>query len=266
MKTLTKVMVAMLAVIMMLPVSADAQKKNDKKKEKKKFEWVMPELTGNDSFDQYLLSCDTIWNKTKVVAENMHTYTFKTDTLRGINGADYVMAHMEDASGAYLTRGAVTWQLIEAIKEGAGIVLDIANIGVLTAAATTALPGLGIKALSYGKYLKSGPKIMQGCGSEIKEIAAVRRQQYQQWKAMKEGAIDASTLGIWNEEQLKSLSKCCFITKLDTTTSRELTPEEVAAQEALMGGLNISVAPEVLGQTLDAEPEDLDALMEAEGV
>lgn len=265
MKTLKKVMLAMLAVMMMVPMSAEASSQK-KKKEKKKFEWVMPELTGNESFDQYLLSCDTIWNRTKVVAENMHTYTFKTDTLRGINGSDYVMAHMEDASGAYLTRGAVTWQLIEAIKEGAGIVLDIANIGVLTAAATTALPGLGVKALSYGKYLKSGPKIIQGCGSEIKEIAAVRRQQYQQWKSMKEGAIDASTLGIWNEEQLESLSKCCFITKLDTTTSRELTPEEVAAQEALMGGLNISVAPEVLGQTLDAEPEDLDALMEAEGV
>lgn len=265
MKTLKKVMLAMLAVMVMVPMSAEASSQK-KKKEKKKFEWVMPELTGDASFDQYLLSCDTIWNRTKVVAENMHTYTFKTDTLRGINGADYVMAHMEDASGAYLTRGAVTWQLIEAIKEGAGIVLDIANIGVLTTSATAALPGLGVKALSYGKYLKSGPKIIQGCGSEIKEIAAVRRQQYQQWKSMKEGAIDASTLGIWNEEQLKSLSKCCFITKLDTTTGRELTPEEVAAQEALMGGLNISVAPEVLGQTLDAEPEDLDALMEADGI
>ena len=45
----------------------------------------------------------------------MNTYTFKTDTLRDVNGADYVMAHMEDASGAYLTRGAVTWQLVNAI-------------------------------------------------------------------------------------------------------------------------------------------------------
>lgn len=265
MKTLSKVMVAMLAILILAPMNAEASKKEKKKKEKKKYEWVMPELSGNADFDLYLLTCDTVWNDVQKVAESMNTYTFKTDTLRDVNGADYVMAHMEDASGAYLTRGAVTWQLVNAIMQGTNIVLDIANIGVLTASATTALPDMGLQALSYGKYLKSGPKVIELCGAEIKQITAVRRQQYQQWKAMKEGAIDPATLGIWNEEQLKSLSKCCFITKLDKSVGRELTPEEVAAQEALMGGLNIAVAPEVEGETLDAEPEDLDALMEAEG-
>lgn len=255
----------MLAIVMLLPLSAEAAKKEKKKKEKKAYEWVLPELSGNADFDYYLLSCDTVWNDVQTAAENMNTYTFKTDTIYNVNGADYVMAHMEDASGAYLTRSAVNWQLVEAIMTGTGIVLDIANIGILTASATTALPELGLKALSYGKYLKSGPKVIERCGNEIKEITAVRRQQYQQWKAMKEGAIDATTLGIWNDEQVKALSKCCFITKLDTSTSRELTPDEVAAQEALMGGLNITVAPEIEGQTLDQEPEDLDALMEAEG-
>ena len=64
---------------------------------------------------------------------------------------------------------------------------------------------------------------------------------------------------------MKITELCCFIKKLDTTTARELTPEELAAQEQLTGALNITVAPEVEGQTLDNEPEDLDALMEAEG-
>ena len=254
-------MIAMLAIAMLLPMSAEAAKKE---KNKKKMEWVMPELTGNAEFDNYLLSCDTIWNETQTIAENMNTYTFKTDTLRGVNGADYVIAHMENAEGAYLTRDAVTWQFFTALAKGGAIVLDIANVAVLTTSASLALPNLGVKALTYGKYLKSGPKVIKVCGEEIKEIMAVRRQQYQQWKAMKEGALDASTLGIWNEEQLKSLEKCCFITKLDTTTSRELTPEEIAAQEALMGNLNIAVAPEIEGQTLDEVPEDIDAQIDAE--
>jgi len=266
MKTLGRVMIAMMAILVMVPMGVSAQKKEKKKKEKKAYVWTMPEeLSGDETIDGYLLSCDTLWNKVQVYTENMTTYIYKVDTLWNVNGADYVMAHMETADGQYLTKAAANWQLVEAVTTGANIVLDATNIGLQTANATMALPNLGLKALSYTKYVKAGPNIIAKAGKEIKELASFRRSQWQSWKAMKTDAIDASTLGLWNEEQLKSLEKCCFIKKLDTTTARELTPEELAAQEKLTGALNITVAPEEEGKTLDNEPDDLDALMEAEG-
>lgn len=266
MKTLSKVMIALMAMLMMVPMGVTAQKKEKKKKEKKAYEWKMPEqLSGDATIDEYLLSCDTLWNKVQSYTENMTTYIYKVDTLWNVNGAHYIMAHMETTGGQYLTRSAANWQLVEAITTGAEIVLDATNIGLQTASATMSLPNLGLKALSYAKYVKAGPNIIAKAGKEIKELASFRRSQWQSWKAMKTDAVDASTLGLWNEEQLKALEKCCFIKKLDTTTARELTPEELAAQEQLTGGLNITVAPEVEGQTLDNEPDDLDALMEAEG-
>ena len=262
MKTLSKVMIAIMAILMFAPSEAYAKKKE--KKEKKPFTWVLPNpLSGNADVDGYLLSCDTLWTKIQAYSESMTTYTYKEDTLRNINGADYLMAHMENAKGEYLTRGAVAWQLVEAVTTGFEIVLDATNIGLQTATATMALPELGLKALSFGKYLKVGPKIIGMGGKEIKELATLRRTQLQSWKATKKDAVDAEVLDIWNEEQLKALAKCCFIKKLDTTTQRELTEEEKLAQEKLTGGLNITIEPEVLGQSLDDENAmDIDEMIE----
>ena len=266
MRTLSKVMIAVMAMLMMVPMGVSAQKKEKKKKEKKAYEWKMPEeLSGDATVDAYLLACDTLWNKVQTYTENMTTYIYKVDTLWNVNGAHYVMAHMETSDGQYMTKSAANWQLVEAVMTGTNIVLDATNIGLQTANATMALPNLKLKALSYAKYVKAGPNIIAKATKEVKELASFRRSQWQSWKAMKTDAIDASTLGLWNEEQLKALEKCCFIKKLDTTTARELTPEELAAQEQLTGALNITVAPEEEGKTLDNEPDDLDALMEAEG-
>ena len=263
MKNLSKVLIAVLAILLIAPVEMNAAKK---KKEKKPFTWELPNpLSGNADIDEYLLACDTLWNDIQKYSESMTTYTYKEDTLRNVNGADYVMAHMENATGEYLTRGAVAWQLVEAVTTGAEIVLDATNIGLQTAVATMALPELGMKAFTFGKYLKAGPKIIAMGGKEIKELATIRRAQLQSWKATKKDAVDAKDLGVWNEEQLKSLAKCCFIKKLDTNTTRELTETEKLEQEKLIGGLNITVEPEVLGQTLDDENAmDIDDLINEE--
>lgn len=269
MKTLNKIVLTLLAILLIAPICVNAKDDKKKKKEKKAYEWKMPEeLSGNETIDTYLLTCDTLWTKVQSYAEGMTTYIYKTDTLRNVNGADYVMAHMENAEGQYLTKAATNWQFVEAITIGAEIVLDATNIGLQTASATMALPELGLKALSYGKYVKAGPKIIEKAGTEIKELATLRRVQYQGWKEMKTNAIDPATLNIWNEEQLENLKKCCFIKKLDTTTERELTAEEAAAQEALLGALTIEPAAEIEGQILDQDisDEELDKLLESEGV
>ncbi len=255
MKKLTKVLVAILAITVMAPMAVEA-KKEKKKKDKKKYEWKMPDqLSGNETIDTYLLSCDTLWNDIQKYNESMTTYIFKTDTF-AVNGEIYVMSHMENAQGEYLTRAAANWQLVEAITLGVDIVADGVDIGLQTATATLALPELGLGALSYGKYVKAGPNIIALAGKEIKELASIRRAQWQQWKAMKEGAIDASTLGIWTPEQVEVLQKSCFIKKYEGDTA--LISEELAKQKAeQVIAQEITLAPEEEAQKLDEMPDDL---------
>lgn len=256
MKKLMKVLVAFLAIAMMAPMAVEAKKEKKDKKDKKKYEWKMPDqLTGNEIIDSYLLSCDTLWNDIQKYNESMTTYTFKTDTF-AVGGELYVMSHMENAQGEYLTRAAANWQLVEAISIGVEIVADGALIGLQTANATLELPKLGLGALSYAKYVKAGPNIIALAGKEIKELASIRRAQWQQWKAMKEGAIDASTLGIWSADQAEKLQKSCFIKKYEGDTA--LISEELAKQKAeQLIAQEIALAPEDEAQKLDEMPDDL---------
>jgi hypothetical protein len=59
-----------------------------------------------------------------------------------------------------------------------------------TASATSALPSLGMKALSYGKYLKAGPKMIDYGMKEIKEITTKARSQAKDIKKLKKGVTD----------------------------------------------------------------------------
>ncbi len=256
MKKLTKIVIALLAILMVAPMGVEAAKKDKKKGEKKKYEWQMPDqLSGNAIVDEYLLSCDTLWNEIQKYNEDMTTYIFKTDTF-AVNGEIYVMSHMENAEGQYLTRGAANWQLFEAVTIGVEIVADGVLIGLQTANATLELPNLGLGALSYAKYVKAGPNIIALAGKEIKELANIRRAQWQQWKSMKDEAIDASTLGIWTPEQVELLQKSCFIKKYEGDTA--LISDEVAKQKAeQLIAQEITLAPEDEAQKLEELPDDL---------
>jgi len=255
MRKLTKTLIAILAVLVMAPMGAEA-KKEKKRKERKEYEWKMPDkLSGNAVVDEYLLSCDTLWNDIQKYNESMTTYEFKSDTF-AVNGDIYIMSHMENAQGQYLTRAAANWQLFEAVTLGVSIVADGVLIGLQTANATLELPNLGLGALSYARYVKAGPNIIRLAGEEIKELASIRRGHWQQWKAMKEGAIDAKSLGIWTPEQAEVLQKSCFIKKYEGDTA--LISEEVTKQKAeQLIAQEIALAPEDEAKKLEELPDDL---------
>lgn len=266
MEKLMKILVMLMAFFMVMPQSVSAQKKE--KKEKKKFEWVMPDLSGNETIDSYLLACDSLWTKVQNYAENMTTYVFKTDSIYSKQtGKWYIESHMENAEGKYLTRAASNWQLVEAIVSGTNVALEGVQIGAQTVSATTELPKLGLKALSYAKYVKVGPNIIGKATNEIKELATLRRSQWQQWKEMKNNAIDPETLGIWDEEALTIKRKCCFIKEIDdkdpaylilTEKYEQMTEEEkdALAENQANKMKDVSILPEEEGKTIEGEIND----------
>lgn len=216
-------LIVLLGCSFLVPDSVQAKKK----KEKKKYEWKWDgELSGNETVDQYLLSCDTLWTKIQNYREQIDQFDYKEDTLRFINGADttiYLAVHLENKEGQLFSKGVANWQLAQSIMSGVSIVLESTQIGLQTASATLALPQLGLGAISFAKYVKAGPNIIAIGMKEIKEIVQQRKYQWGQWKQAKEGAIeDLSTIDWSSLEQagaakisIDNLNKCFFIKKIE---------------------------------------------------
>lgn len=280
MKKITFILVALLAILMVVPTTVYAQKKKKEKKEKKKFEWVMPKTSGNKNFDDYLYACDSLWTKMGLYQENITSYQLKEDTIKGADSKIYILSHMENAGGELMTKGAANWQLAESVLAGVSILTNSMQITAQTASATTALPSLGLKAFSYGKYVKAGPLIVGKAGKEIKELVLKRKEQMKKWKDMKNKNVDPSSLGLTlNDNVLSNLQKSYFIKEFkpeDTGYDETVTLWANKTDEEIMANVNDiitgidakTVLPEEAGKTLD-EVQDMDdeeLLKDSQGV
>jgi hypothetical protein len=177
----------LLGCLMFYPAPADAQKK---KKEKKEFVWEWNHtMSGNKIIDDYLLSCDTLYTRIRTYKDSIASYVYVTDTLT-VGGQKYDLVCMVDqVEKKYLSDGIARWQMFESIKAGTMITLEGLNIGLQTVSATTELPKLGLKAFSFGKYIKAGPTIIGMAKDEIGSIISNRKILMKSWNGAKENAI-----------------------------------------------------------------------------
>lgn len=187
MKRLISFVICIVALSMIIPQEANAQKK---KKEKKPFVWVLPELTGNDSFDEYLLKCDTLNTRIHQYCDNITFYEVAEIHVIDENGEKEINYHVVDSLGNLRSSNKAFIQNLNLILAYPSLASEMALMAACTASATTALPSLGLKAMSYGKYLKAGPKIIEKGGVEMKKIYKKARTQAKQIKALKAGKID----------------------------------------------------------------------------
>lgn len=221
---------ACMCMVVPLAVNARMEKKEKEKKEKKAYEWNWDKkLSGNKTVDGYLLSVDSLWYQVKEVNDLTANYTFKVDTFK-VEDDYYALAYMLDASGNYITRATVNWQFASVSLLSASVLSKGALAGVQSAAALTALPGLGLKAISFGKYVKAGPVVVANSVKGVKNIWGISVAQAKRWNAMKKAAIKVpESIGYpFTAAQKVKLNKCCYLTKIDITT-----PEGQALKEVM---------------------------------
>lgn len=189
MKTLLKALVLVLIGLMVLPSGAQAQKK---KKEKKPFVWELPKLTGNEDFDKYLLTCDTLYTRIQHYNDSITYYKVLQAETGQVDdtGKPLYKYLIVDAEGNARTPMRALAQYADFILTGTNIILDCTNLSLLTAVATTTLPSLGFSALSHAKYLKAGPKIVGMGGKEIKEIVTSCKAQAKDIRALKKSSTN----------------------------------------------------------------------------
>ena len=215
-----KILLIALAMLTLGSITNDTYAANDKKdKKKKEIKWDWDGTrSGNSTVDNYLVEIDNTYRKIQQYKETMDNYQMMGDTIN-INGKYYAIAYMLNAQNELVTRGQVNWQCANAVADGMNIVLDITNAQLLTVDATLALPELGLKAISFGKYVKGGAAVFAQGIKEIKAIRGTWVANSKKWKSLKNGAIqDPASLNYFDEAALKKLNKCCYI--------KEILPED----------------------------------------
>lgn len=188
MKKLFIIILSALVAGIVLPQQAQAAKKD--KKEKKPYVWEMPKLTENKEFDEYLLKCDTMNTRIRQYCENITFYEVAAIETTDDKGEKEVFYQVVDSANQVRSANKAFLQNMDLVLSGTAIITDMALITTYTASATAALPQLGMKALSYGKYLKAGPKIVEYGMKEIKDITKKARSQAKDIKKLKKGVTD----------------------------------------------------------------------------
>lgn len=264
-KNFVKGVLLLLALVMAAPIAVNAK---GEKKEKKAYVWNWDKkLSGNQFVDDYLLSVDSIWYQMKEVNDLVDGFTYHEDTLT-LNGKYYVAAYMTNTDGEYVTRGAVNWNFATVTLLSGEVVMKATLVGVQTANATMALPQLGLKALSYGKYVKGGPNVIALATTGVKRLWGITTAQAKRWNAMKKNSIkNPEALGIELTDKGKELLNKCLYVKEITKTSPEYqqiveiqskkSAEQVKqeADQFTNALANANIAPAEASKTLDTLDE-----------
>lgn len=166
------------------------EKKEKKKKEKKPYVWTMPKLTGDKSFDDYLLLCDTMNTKIKKYCEDITFYEVAKIAIKNDDGEIEYQYCIVDSAGNLRGANLAFAQNMEIIMAYPGLLLDMTNLTLATTTATTALAGNPMLGLTHGKYLKAGPVLVGRAGKEMKVIYKKARAQAKMIKALKAGQTD----------------------------------------------------------------------------
>lgn len=262
-KSIWKYVLLLIGLLIAVPTVINAKDDKKEKKEKKQFEWTWDKkLSGNESVDGYLLSVDSVWYKMQDLQSLVDTYSFKEDTIC-VGGKYYIMAYAVDPEGNFVTRGTLNWQFAETIMNSANIVLEATTVGLQTVSATASLPSLGMKALSYGKYIKAGPKVIELATVGVKSVWTKTKTQSKRWSDMKKNAVDPASIGLeLTDAQKKVFNKCVYIKEIVETSeeyvavkkwSEEKSPEQLKQeQDDFLKALETAeILPEEEGKSLD---------------
>lgn len=222
MKNILKFTLCAFVLSLLMPVAGYAQKKDKEKKpkEKKELAWPggeMPELTKVEAIDDYLLRCDTLMNELKSFMDSITWYEVKRIKVQAEDDSETEVVAVVDENNTIRGSKEALSQYIDMIGTGTLLALKGTEISLRTATATTSLPQLGLKALSYGKYIKLGPQIAGRCATGIGDILKRCRKQAKDIRAYRktytekgeliDAQVDLSNVDGVNFNELPTITK-----------------------------------------------------------
>lgn len=186
---------SLLAIILIAPVSFAQKKEKKEKKEKKPYEWKMPQkLSGNQVIDEYILTCDTTYNTLLAAQEMVSIFRIDSSYAMGADSTKYLVLAIKDQEGNPKNFSTTIMQSVDVLLGMTNITLNMTNISLQTATATLEMATNPLLALSYGKYIKDGPKLVAFGGSQMGGIVKALKGQISDLKTIKKNAVDVGDI------------------------------------------------------------------------
>lgn len=177
-------------------VPQEKKKKEKKpKKERPPFEWadVRPDkLSGVKEMDEYILYCDTIWDRVQTYKDEI-TF-FKLDTAWALDGNDTIkVVRISDQDGVPRNFSHSMKQIMETTLTGTNLLLDVTLISLMTTNASLSMASNPLLVFGYTKCIKGGPQIVKLAYGEVKETVDLYKTQSAEIKKIKESQLEGST-------------------------------------------------------------------------
>jgi len=195
---LVMLLTAFVCVSAMKAQGETPQKEKKEKKEKPPYNWLNDrpdKLSGMKNLDDYILYCDTVFNRIQTYRDSIHFYR-DTAFIVIFKGDTCLKHQILDEEGNPKSFSGSFKQSSEFIVTGMNILGDVALITGKDADAALDLTSNPLASLTYGKCLKAGPKIMELAYKEVKEIVNAKKAQnadIKKWKgSCKEGSTDTA--------------------------------------------------------------------------
>ena len=184
-----------LAISTLMASNVYAQRKQ-KNAEAKPFNWkeVRPDkLSGDKDIDDYILHCDTIWDRIQTYRDSV-TF-FKIDTVATIDndGTPCYAIKIRDENGVERGFMSSMLQYLQWTSTGLFITADAAIINLTAVSATAAMTNKLSYAVTYGPCIKAAPKVTGIAFGEIKYITENSRKQAKAIKELRAKQADKST-------------------------------------------------------------------------
>lgn len=187
-----------------LSVSNEAPQKKEKKQKEKKpkkekdpFDWtkIRPEkLSGTQEMDDYILYCDTIWERIQTYKDEITFFKLDTFFTCQQQGADTVMViKITDQDGLPHNFSHTIKQGLETALGGTNILLDASLITLMATNAGVSITSNPLLVFGYTKCLKGGPEIVKLAYNEVKEIVEGFKEQSTELKKLKSSGMEGST-------------------------------------------------------------------------
>ena len=235
MKKILSLMAFAMILGVFVPQTLYAQKKNKKEQAdaapKKTWKWEMPsKMTGIKDFDNYLLSCDSLNTRLVSYMDSVTFYSVRVINVQQKDGSVVTRRCVVDEEGHIRGTSEALLQYIDMTTTGTEILADMASITAETAVATASLTENPLVALSHGKYLKAGPKLVAEGGKTLKELM---KKMNQQKKEIRQYKKDYSESGEAKDPTIDPAQIDSNYSNNEpiTKTSEEYDKELAAAQE-----------------------------------
>ena len=215
------------------------------KKVKTAFDWetLRPKkLSGNESMDTYILSCDTLWRRIQSYKESVTFFKVDTTWARDKGSGQLIkVVRITDEKGNPRNFSRSIQQGLEWILNGTGIVMDAASISLQTTSASLSLAENPLLAFSYAKCLKGGPAIVKLAYGEIRDIVNATKKQVNATRSMRksqlEGSTDQAILLPQEEGELPDLEDIHDLEEMDLGSS----DDEVDISEAELDAMELDI-------------------------